>query len=215
MVIPDRVVFLEGVFPDSFYLVKLIWPVRFPWHVLCSTLRNTCFLLHALYWVYILNKVYLSIYMRLEHQYGNITVMSITAKRHRCFFCFQLSYSIKLFKLQDHLIVAILHHKYDLCGNACLWGGGMNDANLTHFLGVENDVNSTRFAGLLDFGLGYQKFSVRGPAGYWTFSVNFKHWSWGIVAYVKLVHAGHFLCHVRHHVRTMSETSAVMSNCPT
>ena len=44
-----------------------------------------------------------------------------------------------------------------LCGNACLWGGGMNDANSMHFLGVENDVNFTRFAGLPEFGLGYQK----------------------------------------------------------
>ncbi len=62
-----------------------------------------------------------------------------------------------------------------LCGTACLWGRGMNDANLMHFLRVENDVNFTHFAGLLDFGLGYQNFSFRGPAGYWTFLVNFKH----------------------------------------
>ena len=43
---------------------------------------------------------------------------------------------------------------------------GMNSVNSTHFIGVVNDVNFTRFAGLLDFWLGYQKFSVRGPAGY-------------------------------------------------
>ena len=41
--------------------------------------------------------------------------------------------------------------------------------------GITNDVNFTCFAGLLDFGQGYQKFSVRGPAGYLTLFVNFKH----------------------------------------
>ncbi len=31
---------------------------------------------------------------------------------------------------------------------------------------VMDDANFTRFAGLLDFGLGYQKNSTRSPAGY-------------------------------------------------
>ncbi len=41
----------------------------------------------------------------------------------------------------------------------------MNDVHLMRFMAVMNDVNFTRFAGLPDSGLGYQKFSLRGPAG--------------------------------------------------
>ena len=44
-------------------------------------------------------------------------------------------------------------------------GSGVNDTNLMHFVGVMNYVNFTHFAGLLDFGLGYQKISIRGAAG--------------------------------------------------
>ena len=45
-----------------------------------------------------------------------------------------------------------------------------------------------------------------------TFSKSFWE-SQDIVAYVKLVHAGHFLCHIRHHVLlTMFERSDIMSD---